>query len=60
MCDNNHFKAFILCSCDVAADVDHLLVKRIHLEYLVGYLYIVREDVMKGGLYRGQGSVPPP
>jgi hypothetical protein len=29
----------------VAADVDHLHVKRIHLEPLVGHLYIAREDV---------------
>jgi hypothetical protein len=26
----DHFKIFILCSGDVAADVDHLHVKRIH------------------------------
>jgi hypothetical protein len=44
MCEINHFKAFILCSCDMAADVNHLHVKRIHLESLVGHLYIVRED----------------
>jgi hypothetical protein len=25
-----HFKVFVLYSGDVAADVDHLLVKRIH------------------------------
>jgi hypothetical protein len=43
MCDINHFKAFVLCRCDVAADVDHF-TKRIYLESLVGYLYIVRED----------------
>jgi hypothetical protein len=40
----NHFKFFVPCSGDVAADVDHLHVKRIHLEPLVGHLYIVRED----------------
>jgi hypothetical protein len=44
MYEINRFKVFVLCSYDVAADVDHLHVKRIHLEYLVGYLYIVRED----------------
>jgi hypothetical protein len=44
MCEINHFKDFILCSCDVAVDVAHLYVKRIHLEFLVGHLYIVRED----------------
>jgi hypothetical protein len=44
MCAINHFKKFVLCSCDVAADVNHLYVKRIHLEYLVDHLYIVRED----------------
>jgi hypothetical protein len=26
----DHFKVFILCSGDMAADVDHLHVKRIH------------------------------
>jgi hypothetical protein len=26
-----HFKGFVLCSGDVATDVDHLHVKRIHL-----------------------------
>jgi hypothetical protein len=44
MCEINHFKSFILCSCDMTADVDHLHVKRIHLEFLVGHLYIVRVD----------------
>jgi hypothetical protein len=33
-----------MCSGDVAVDVNHLHVKRIHLEFLVGHLYIVRED----------------
>jgi hypothetical protein len=37
----DHFKAFVLCSGDVVADVDHLLVKRIHL---VSFSYIVIED----------------
>jgi hypothetical protein len=37
----DHFKVFVLCSGDVAADVDHLHVKRIHL---VGFSYIVIED----------------
>jgi hypothetical protein len=37
----DHFKVFILCNGDVAADVDHLYVKRI---YLVGFSYIVIED----------------
>jgi hypothetical protein len=27
----NHFKVFVLCSGDMAADVDHLHIKRIHL-----------------------------
>jgi hypothetical protein len=26
----DHFKIFVLCSSDVATDVDHLYVKRIH------------------------------
>jgi hypothetical protein len=46
MCAINHFKNFVLCSCDVAADVNHLYVKRIHLESLVDHLYIVREDMI--------------
>jgi hypothetical protein len=28
----NHFKKFILCKGDVPTDVDHLNIKRIHLE----------------------------
>jgi hypothetical protein len=40
----NHFKVFIMCTGDIATDVDHLHIKRIHLESLMGYLYIVRED----------------
>jgi hypothetical protein len=44
MCEINHFKAFVLYSCDIAADVDHLHVKIIYLEFLMGHLYIVRED----------------
>jgi hypothetical protein len=40
----NHFKFFLLCSGDVAADVDHLHVKRIQL---VGFSYIVIEDVQQ-------------
>jgi hypothetical protein len=31
MSEINHFKVFILYSGDVAADVDHLNVKKIHL-----------------------------
>jgi hypothetical protein len=45
MSENNQFKVFILCSGDVpgdvAADMDNLHVKRIHL---VDFLYIVIED----------------
>jgi hypothetical protein len=37
----DHFKDFVLCSDYVAADVDHLHVKRIHL---VVFSYIVIED----------------
>jgi hypothetical protein len=44
MSEINHFNFFIMCSGDVAADVDHLHVKKIYLEPLVGHLYIVRED----------------
>jgi hypothetical protein len=44
MCEINHFNFFVLCSYDVAADMDHLNIKRIHLESLVSYLYIDRED----------------
>jgi hypothetical protein len=43
MSEINHFKKIILCSGDVAADLNHLHVKRIHLESLVCHLYIVRE-----------------
>jgi hypothetical protein len=41
MSEINYFKVFIMCSGDVAADVDHLHVKRM---YLVGFSYIVIED----------------
>jgi hypothetical protein len=34
-----------MCSGDVVANVDHLYVKRIYLEPLVGHLYIVRENM---------------
>jgi hypothetical protein len=44
MSEINHFKKFVLCSGDVTANVNHLHMKRIHLESLVGYLNIVRED----------------
>jgi hypothetical protein len=37
----DHFKVFILYSGDVATNVDHLHVKRIHL---VGFFYIVIKD----------------
>jgi hypothetical protein len=45
MSEINHFKVFVVCSGDVAADMDHLHVKRIHLEPLVCHLYIVRDDI---------------
>jgi hypothetical protein len=45
MSEINHFKNFVLCSGDVAADVDNLHVKRIHL---VGYSYIVIDDAQYG------------
>jgi hypothetical protein len=38
MSDIDHFKVFVVCSGDVAADVDHLHLKIIHL---VGSTYIV-------------------
>jgi hypothetical protein len=41
MSEINHFKVFVLCSGDVAADMDYLHVKRIHL---VGSSYIVIWD----------------
>jgi hypothetical protein len=41
MNDIVHFKNFVRCSGDVAADVDHLHVKRIHK---VGFSYIVIDD----------------
>jgi hypothetical protein len=41
MSEINHFNVFITYSNDVAADVDHLHVKRIHL---VGFSYILMED----------------
>jgi hypothetical protein len=44
MSEINHFKVFILCSGDVAVDIDHLHVKRI---YLVDFFYIVIEDSIK-------------
>jgi hypothetical protein len=37
----DHFIVFVLYSDDVAVDVDHLYVKRIHL---VSFSYIVIED----------------
>jgi hypothetical protein len=45
MSEINYYKFFVLCSGDVAADVDHLHVKKIHLKVLVGNLYIVRDDL---------------
>jgi hypothetical protein len=36
----NYFKSFIPCNGDVTFDVDHLHIKKIHLEYLVSHLYI--------------------
>jgi hypothetical protein len=42
----DHFKFFILCSGDMAADVDHLHVKIIHLVHLVSFSYIVIEDYL--------------
>jgi hypothetical protein len=40
----NYFKKIILYSIDVTADMDNFYVKRIHLEFLVSHLYIVREN----------------
>jgi hypothetical protein len=39
MSEIHHFKNFILYNGDVITDVDHLHVKRIHLEHLVDHLY---------------------
>jgi hypothetical protein len=47
MSEINYFKVFVMCSDDVVADMDHLHVKRIHLELLVGHLYIVRENFIQ-------------
>jgi hypothetical protein len=44
MSEINHFKRFVLYSGDMIADVNHLHIKRIHLEFLMGHVYIVRED----------------
>jgi hypothetical protein len=43
MSEINYFKVFIMCSDDVAADVDHLYMKII---YWVSFSYIVIEDLM--------------
>jgi hypothetical protein len=43
----DHFKDFVLCNGDVAADMDHLHAKRIHL---VGFSYIVIEDSTRQSL----------
>jgi hypothetical protein len=42
MSEINYFKKIVLYSRVVTADVDNLYVKRIHLEFLVSHLYIVR------------------
>jgi hypothetical protein len=42
MCEIDHFKVFVVYSGDVAADVDYLHIKRIHL---VCYSYIVRIEL---------------
>jgi hypothetical protein len=44
MSEINYFKKIILCSDDMTADVNHLHVKRIRLDPLLGHLYIVKED----------------
>jgi hypothetical protein len=44
MSEINYFKVFWLCSDDVTVNMDYLYVKRINLEYLIGHLYIVRDD----------------
>jgi hypothetical protein len=46
MSEINHFKKKLLCSGNVIADVNHLHIKRIHLKFLVGHLYIVRDDIV--------------
>jgi uncharacterized membrane protein len=42
----DYFKNFILCSGDIVTDMNHLYVKRIYLIYLVGFSYIVIEDLL--------------
>jgi hypothetical protein len=44
MSEINYFKIFILYSGDVAADMDHLHIKRIHL---MGFSYIFIRDACK-------------
>jgi hypothetical protein len=41
----DHFNFFVLYIDDMIVDVDHLHVKRIHLVHLVGFSYIVIDDV---------------
>jgi hypothetical protein len=43
----DNFNFFVLCSGDMATDVDHSHVKRIHLIHLVEFSYIVIEDTSK-------------
>jgi hypothetical protein len=53
-------EAFVLCSYDMTADVDHLHVKIIYLEFLVGHLYIVREDYMCGRIWYFDSRITSP
>jgi hypothetical protein len=69
MRETNHFKAFILCSCDVTADVEHLHIKN-SLRILSRYLYIITDDLdmelqfifvlpsMPGGSHPRDGVTP--
>jgi hypothetical protein len=47
--DINHFKVFVNCTKwidELDADVDSLHIKRIGIEDLVSYVYIVRIDLI--------------
>jgi hypothetical protein len=47
----DYFNFFVLCSGDMAANIDHLHVKRTHLVHLVGFSYMVIEDSGKQNIF---------
>jgi hypothetical protein len=55
MCEIDHFKVFVVYSGDVAADVDYLHIKRIHL---VCYSYIVRIELDLHNLNQRTNHIP--